>query len=266
MGAPRSMLPLAAALALAAPPARAFDQVVRLHGSTAVFDQVTNPHWTAVAQRTGIAMEVIGNATGRGLVDLVSGRCEAAMVSEPLGIAVQAAALAGRTVDPSTLQFRVVKHDQIVFIVHPSNPVTRLSWEQLRDIHTGRIKNWKEVGGRDMVITAFTDTVTGGTRALVKEVILRGADYGSTSVALSVVRKVADMVGANPNGIGAIEKGLVNPTRNKVLETRVLERPLGFVTVGPPSEVVGRVLDALEAEVKRAEPGPAPGKGRSGSP
>ncbi|HYQ82187.1 MAG TPA: substrate-binding domain-containing protein [Anaeromyxobacteraceae bacterium] len=251
MSAPKNPSLAAAALILAALPALALDQTVRLHGSTAVVDQVTDPYWAAVAQQTGTAMEVIGNSTGRGLVDLVSGRCEVALLSEPLGIAVQAAALAGRTVDPSTLQFRVVKHDQIVFVVHPSNPVTSLTWEQLRDIHTGRVKNWKEVGGRDMVITVVTDTVTGGTRALVKEAVLGGADYGSTSVALSTIRKVADMVGANPNGIGAIDKRLVNPSRNKVLETRALERPLGFATVGPPSEPVRRVLDALEAAVKK---------------
>lgn len=251
MSAPKTPSLVALALALAAQAVPAADQAIRLHGSTAVIDRVTDPHWVAVAQQTGVAFDIIGNATGRGLVDLVSGRCDVALVSEPIGIAVQAAALAGRTVDPSQLQFRVVKHDQIVFIVHPSNPVRSLTWEQLRDIHTGRIKNWKHLGGGDMVITVFTDTVTGGTRALVKEAIMQGADYGSTSVALTAMRKVADMVGANPNGIGAIEKGLVNPSRNKVVETKVLERPLGFVTIGPPSEAIRSVIDAFEAEVKK---------------
>ena len=57
------------------------------------------------------------------------------------------------------------------------NPVISLRWEQLRDIHTGKITNWKQVGGKDQAITVYCDAPTGGTRALIKKVIMDEEDY-----------------------------------------------------------------------------------------
>jgi phosphate transport system substrate-binding protein len=240
----------AAAVGLASWGTPADAAVVRLRGATTVIDRVVTPHREAVEKATGSSLDVVGNATGKGLVDLHEGRADAALVSEPMEIAAAAAAAAGRTVDVSKLQFHVVANDSIVFVVHPSNPVTTLSWEQLRDIHTGRIKNWRDVGGKDQPITVFSDTPTGGTRAMVKATVLGGQDYGPTVVALTAVRKVADMVAADPTGIGGLGKGFAD-SRTKIVQTRTLERPLGFVTLGAPTPVVKAVIEAFRAEAAK---------------
>lgn len=242
---------LAAALALAALAAPVQADEVRLHGATTVIDRVVTPYSARVEAATGSRLSVVGNATGKGLVDLASGRCDASLSSEPLEIAVSAAKLAGKVVDPSELKFHVVAQDEIVFVVHPSNPVRSLSWEQLRDIHTGKIKNWKDVGGTPAPITVFTDTVTGGTRAMIRHVVLGGAEYAPTAVALTSVRKVAEMVAASANAIGGLGKGFVDTARNRILETRRLERPLGFITVGEGSAKVRAVIQAYRDEVKK---------------
>ncbi len=238
----------AAGLTLWAAPAEAAQ--VRLRGATTVIDRVVTPHKDAVEKATGHTLDVVGNATGKGLVDLHEGRADAALVSEPMEIAAAAAAAAGRTVDRSKLQFHVVANDQIVFVVHPSNPVTSLTWEQLRDIHTGRIRNWREVGGKDQPITVFSDTLTGGTRAMVKATVMGGQEYAPTVVALTAVRKVQDMVAADPTGVGGLGKGFVDG-RTKAVQTKVLERPLGFVTLGAPSAAVKAVVDAFRAEAAK---------------
>jgi phosphate transport system substrate-binding protein len=219
---------------------------VRLHGATTVVDRVIEPYRAAVEKATGLTLEVVGNATGKGIVDLHEGRCDAALVSEPLEIAVAAAARAGKQVDRAKLQFQVVANDSIVFVVNPANPVGSLTWDQLRDIHTGKIRNWKEVGGKDQPITVFSDTVTGGTRAMIQATVLGGQDYARTVVALTAVKKVADMVAADPTGIGGLGKGFAD-SRTKVIQTKVLERPLGFVTIGPPSPDVKKLVEAFRA-------------------
>lgn len=238
----------AAGLALWATPAAAAQ--VRLRGATTVIDRVVNPHRDAVEKATGYTLDVVGNATGKGLVDLQEGRADAALVSEPMDIAAVAAAAAGKAIDPSRLQFHVVANDSIVFVVHPSNPVTSLTWEQLRGIHTGKIRNWREVGGKDQPITVFSDTPTGGTRAMVKATVLGGQDYAPSVVALTAVKKVADMVAVDPTGIGGLGKGFVD-SRTKIVDTKVLERPLGFVTIGAPSPAVKAVVDAFKAQVAK---------------
>jgi phosphate transport system substrate-binding protein len=229
--------------------ASAFAEDVRLNGATTVIDRVIAPHKDAVEKKTGYRLEIVGNATGKGLVDLEDGRCDASLVSEPLDIALAAAKVAGKTIDPKTLKFHIIMHDEIVFIVNPLNPVNALTWEQLRDIHTGKIKNWKEVGGKDMPITVYSDTVTGGTRAMVKGIVMGGAEYADSVKALTAVRKVADAVKDDPSGVGGLGKGFVNK-RVKVLETKKVERPLGIVTIGEPSPKVKNVIDAFSAAVK----------------
>jgi len=223
---------------------------VRLHGATTVIDRVINPGRYAVEKATGLTLDVVGNATGKGLVDLHENRCDAALVSEPMEIAVRAAAAAGKRIDPSRLQFAVVANDKIDFVVHPSNPVKALTWEQLRSIHVGRIRNWKEVGGKDQPITVYSDTPTGGTRAMIKTSVMGGEEYARSVVALTAVKKVADMVAADPTGIGGLGRGFVD-SRVRTVETRTLERPLGFVTIGRPSPSVQKVIDAFTAEAKR---------------
>jgi phosphate transport system substrate-binding protein len=225
---------------------------VRLHGATMVIDRLINPYLAAVERATGHKLEIVGNATGKGLVDLVEGRCDASLSSEPLEIALMAAKTAGKEIDGNKLQFSVALYDEIVFIVHPSNPVSSLTWEQIRDIHTGKIKNWKKVGGKDAPITLFSDTVSGGTRAMIKQIVMGGADIAASAVILSSVKKVGDRVAADPTGFGGLGRGFVDTSRMKIVLTKKVERPLGFITVGAPTAKVAKVIDAFKAEAKKA--------------
>lgn len=221
--------------------------MVRLHGATTVIDRVINPHRYAVEKATGHTLDVVGNATGKGLVDLAAGRCDAALVSEPMEIALKAAAAAGKPPDSAKLQFHPIANDLIVFVVHPSNPVKSLTWEQLRDIHTGKIRNWKEVGGSDAPINVYSDTLTGGTRAMIKATVLEGREYDAKVQPQVNVKKVAEMVAMDPNGIGGVGKGFVGG-KTRIVETKALERPLAMVTIGEPSPAVKVVIDAYRAE------------------
>lgn len=243
----RKAIALSASIALALGTAAVHAEVVKLHGATTFVNVVLDPARAAVQHKTGHTLEVVGNATGKGLVDLTEGRADAAMVSEPLDIAVAAARIAGKEVDPAKLKMHEIRKDEIVFVVHPKNAVASLTWEQLKDIHTGRITNWKTVGGRDAPIVVYSDAVTGGTRAMVKKVVMDGDEYGAEVKSLTSVRRVAELVGKDENGVGGVGRGFVNAKDGKVLKTAKVERPLALVTVGDPSPKVKQVIDALRA-------------------
>jgi phosphate transport system substrate-binding protein len=59
-------------------------------------------------------------------------------------------------------------------------------------------------------------------------------------------------VAQDPNGVGAVGRGFVDPAKDKVLKTSKVERPLALVTIGAPSPKVKQVYDALKAEAARA--------------
>jgi phosphate transport system substrate-binding protein len=240
-----TLLVTAALLACGAFTPSAWSDTVRLHGATTVLNVVVNPHRDAVQKATGHTLEIAGNATGKGLVDLSDGKADLAMVSEPLDIAVEAAAVAGKKIDPKSLQMHEIRKDEIVFVVHASNPVGNLTWDQLRDIHTGKISNWKQVGGKDAPIVVYSDAVTGGTRAMVKQVVMGGADYGSDVKSLTSVSRVAELVAKDANAVGGVGKGFVDEKSMKVVQTKKVERPLGFVTIGAPSAKSKQVIDAF---------------------
>ena len=87
----------------------------------------------------------------------------------------------------------------------------------------------------------------GNTRALIKATVMGGQDFGPSTVSLTAVKKVADMVAVDATGFGGLGKGFVDG-RVKVVETKKLERPLGFVTIGAPSADVKAVIDAFKVE------------------
>ena len=230
-------------------PGHARADTVALHGATTVINVLITPLRATVEKSTGHTLEIVGNATGKGLVDMTDGKADASLSSEPLDVAVAAAEAAGKKIDPKTLQFHEVKKDEVVFIVHLSNPVSSLTWEQLRDIHTGKITNWKQVGGKDQAITVYCDVPTGGTRALIKKVIMGGEEYSPSVKSLIAVARIAEMVPKDEGGIGGLGKGFAD-NKSKVLQTKKFERPLGFITVGAPSAKVKQVIDAFRAASK----------------
>ncbi len=221
---------------------------IRLTGSTTVVNLI-KPHIAAVEKITGNTLKVIGNATGRGLFELVEGRCDASMASEPLDIAIQSAKLLGKDIDPKTLQFNLIRNDEIVFVVNKSNPVTNLTMAQIKDIHLGKITNWKEVGGKDLPIVVFVDVLSGGTRAMIKSVVLGGAEYTPSVKPQSSVGKEEEMVGVTEGGFAGVGKGFtVGDAKVSVIQTDKFERPLALVTIGKPSATITGLIDALKAE------------------
>ena len=224
---------------------------VRLAGATTVVNVVVNPQRAAVEKATGHTLEINGNATGRGLVDLSDGKADAAMVSEPMDIALAAAEVAGKKLDGSALKMHEIRKDEIVFIVHPNNPVRKLTLAQLGDIHTGKITNWKQLGGKDMPITVYSDALTGGTRAMIKKVVLGNQEYAPSVKSLTSVSRIADLVPGDEAGIGGLGRGFVKAdTKAVIVETSKIERPLALVTMGPPQPKVQQVIDALRSAAR----------------
>jgi len=226
-------------------------ETVRLHGAASTVDSLITPHKAAVEKKTGHTLSVVKSNAGKGLIDLVDGKCDASLASASLEAIVKAAKAAGKEVDASKLVLSVAASDEVVFVVHPKNPVTKLTWEQLKDIHTGKITNWKEVGGTDAAIIVFTDAAASATRGLIKQVVMGNQEYSAKAHALDFVAKVNDMVAAHETAIGGLGKGFVKPGQVTIVESKKVERPLGFITIGQPAGAVKQVIEAFRAEANK---------------
>ena len=240
----------ATAIALSALAGNVFADTIKISGASTVFNVVVQGAKDKVEKATGHTLQVVSSATGKGLVDLFDGAVDIAMVSEPMDIAGEAAEAAGKKIDTKAVTVFELKKDEIVFVVHPSNPVSKLSWDQVKDIHTGKINNWKAVGGADKPIVLYADSVTGGTRAMIHQILMGKADWAPGTKSQSSVKRAAEMVAGDEAGIAGVGKGFVEAGKEKIIDTKKFERPLTLVTKGAPNAAQKAVIDAFIKEAK----------------
>src|SRR5215471_6945967 len=90
----------------------------------------------------------------------------------------------------------------VLVILNKSNPVTDLSLDQVRGIFTGKITNWKEVGGADRRIQLYsTESLVGGSM-FFQDFVLHGEDIDTTMRGYSNAKETAVAVASDLGGIG----------------------------------------------------------------
>ena len=94
---------------------------------------------------------VTGGGSGVGISALMDGTTDIAMTSRKMKFDEKMKLQQAK----KTPKEVVVAYDALAVVVNPANKVTDLTREQLEDIFTGKIKNWKEVGGEDMKIVVY---------------------------------------------------------------------------------------------------------------
>jgi phosphate transport system substrate-binding protein len=152
--------------------------------------------------------------------------------------------------------------------VNPANKISELSIEQLGDIFSGKIKNWKELGGRDAKIVLLSREVNSGTHVYFKEHVLRHGksdgkeEFAAEALLLSSSQAIADEVSQNLDAIGyygmgyitAKEKAIhvakdknspaIPPTTENVMDGAYpISRPLLMYTKGEPTGLAKAFLE-----------------------
>lgn len=147
-------------------------------------------------------IKVTYNPTGSssGIQAVIEGRCDIGLASRDL-----------KKEETADLQGTVVAIDGIGIIVNPDNLVTDLTIEQIGMIYTGKITNWKEVGGSDAPIVCIGREAASGTRDGFEEVT-NTKDNCLYSQELTSTGDVVQTVSGNPNAIGYASVASVNDT------------------------------------------------------
>jgi len=213
-------------------------------GSTTVQKRIIEPVASAIEAETGIKVTVRGINTGLGFRELMEGKVPASVASSPLSLLLKDLGLP----EDNTYQEHILFTDVIVPIVNLNNPVSELSWNQLSDINTGKIINWKEAGGSDQQIVVVTSQPTAATREVFQATVMKKADYVKGAREVRSTREEIDLVEKLKGGIGAVSEGfvLLNPGKVKVVKTTKISRPLSIITKGSPSPEVKAIIDFLK--------------------
>lgn len=175
------------------------NQTIRIKGSDTMrpLAQLWAEAYMERNERVAVYVEGGGSATGARA--LATGQVDLCMASRPLRAdELQLLAQNFNTVGVSVL----VAKDALSFFLHPDNPVSELSLEEIQQIFLGDISNWKQVGGDDARIEVVTRTPNSGTFIYFQEHVLNGEAYRDDRLSLPTLRKVLDHIRNNPNAVG----------------------------------------------------------------
>ncbi len=220
-----------------------------------------------------VSIGVSGPGSGAGIAALINGTTDICQASRTIKQSEIENARANG-IEPYEIQ---VATDALSVVVNPANPVSELTIAQLSAIYTGRITNWKEVGGNDITIVAISRDTNSGTHVFFKEHVVqmkglnsedKSLEYGSKVLFLPSTEEGASEVAKNPNaifypGLGyvtdevkplAVKKtaddpGVLPSVATALDGTYPVARPLLYYTNGVPDGVIKAFIDyCLSAE------------------
>ncbi|MBN1450645.1 MAG: phosphate ABC transporter substrate-binding protein [Anaerolineales bacterium] len=210
------------------------------------------------SERPDVRVSVTGGGSGTGIAALINGTVDIANASRQIkGEEIEEAQSKG--IDPVE---HIIARDAIAVIVNPENPVSQLTLQQISDIYSGKISNWKEVGGDDRPIVRLSRETNSGTHVYFLETVLRLGEkdnktlFSRDTLLLPSSEGIIAEVRQNPNAIGYDGLGYV-PNDLKVItiaeaEGKPYVRPM-VSTVNDKSYPIARDLYMYTA----GEPGGA---------
>lgn len=154
---------------------------------------------TYMAGHPGVRVQVTGGGTGTGF---------AALLGRTTDICTASRRMKAREIETCIRIFRKrpaeypVAMDGLSLFVNPENPIRQLSLEELMEVFTGRISNWRDLGGPDAPITLYSRESSSGTYEFFKERVLLGRDFSPATQTLQGTAQVIQAVGRDRFGIG----------------------------------------------------------------
>ncbi len=231
--------------------------VLRITGSTTVLPVSLKCADDFMGYHPKTAVRVQGGGSGIGIADLINGKCEIANASRlPKETEISAA----RTKKIELIAAKVAI-DGIVFIVNKENPISAISLQQAKDIYTGKITNWRQLGGKNKAIVLYGRSTVSGTHEMVKSLVLKGAAFKEGTLIAPSNKEILKAVRILPDAIGYIGIGYmmddvkalkvdgVRPSQKTVKTgTYKISRGLYMITNGVPRNNARKFIDFVLSE------------------
>ncbi len=172
----------------------------KLKGSDTVLPLAQKEAENYMKENKMAKITVTGGGSGVGLASLIDGTTDIAMASRKMKMSekmkLQEAGKASKEV--------IVAYDALAVVVNTGNSVGQLTREQLEDIFTGKIKNWKEVGGTDMQIVVYSRETSSGTYEFFKEHVMNNKNYASSVLSMPATGSIIQSISQTKGAIGYV--------------------------------------------------------------
>lgn len=218
---------------------------IEIAGSTSVQPVAEKLAEKYMEEHPNVRVDVMGGGSGLGIRS----------VSQDI-ISIGTSSKELKTSEKDGLIEYPIGREGILVAVNLNNPVNSLSKSQIKDIFSGNITNWKEVGGPDAKINLVVREDGSGTRSAFEDLVMNKTKVKSDAIVQTSTESIKVVVKQDPNAIGYISlahmtpdvKALkidgISPSIETIKEgTYKLQRPFLFVTNGEPEGPVKEFID-----------------------
>jgi len=230
---------------------------ITIKGSTTVLPIAQRTAEVFMDRHPEVKISVQGGGSGVGIAAIIDGTCDIGDASRSMKEQELSDAVS-KGVNPKA---NFVAMDGIAVIVHPSNKVSGLTKNQVKDIYTGKISDWSALGSESQKIVVVSRDSASGTFESFGELALDKEKVRSDALMQASNQAVASTVAKTPGAIGYVGLGYISsqvkaltlngvmPSSKTVLSNKYsLARPLFMYTNGSPQGVVKDFLDFVLSE------------------
>jgi phosphate transport system substrate-binding protein len=226
-------------------------QVLRIDGGAAPIENIFKPVKAAFESRLAIRLELRDNGPELALLALQKGEVQAAAAG--LGPAAWYELMAAKghpELKPGTFTARQLGFDKINVFLNGSLELFELDKAQLKGLFTGRITNWKEVGGPDLPVVVVLGDKMPGTNKVFQEQVLDNAAFAPGAKWVGAVPEVIAALAATPGAVGIGPLSALKAQKLTSPSTPEVGRPITLFTKGAPGADLQKLLAFLEGEGK----------------
>ncbi len=234
---------------------------ITIKGSDTMVHLASNWAESYMNSNNTIDISVTGGGSGTGIAALLNGTTDICIASRKIkDKEVKQAENSGIQVNELA-----VARDGIAIVVHPENPVSELSIEQIGKMYTGAYTNWSQVGGPDEPILILSRESSSGTYVFFQKRVMSKKDYSPNAMLMPSTSAIVQSVSQDKWAIGYIGLGYAAESADRVKPLKVIDkegmdavdacvesvksgaypvaRPLHFYTNGEPTGLVKEFID-----------------------
>ena len=225
------------------------EEPLKVQGATTFDSRLLQPYQQEIEEMAGVKIVVVGSKSVWGVLALLEGRADVAMISADLDGEISVARMAAPELPFDRLVNFPVSRTRVAFAVHPSNPVRKLKLEAVRRLLLGPTNNWHDIGGAKLPIRVVAVQDGGGSVVAVRTQVLGGlALSADNTIRLESPRHVIKVVQQEPAAFGITQLGLLQAAGLPEIETdHPVEQQLNLVTLGPATPRIQAFLDAARS-------------------
>lgn len=225
-----------------------FADELKIGAGAAPTENILKPIKSAFEKNAGLTLNVLANGPKQAFIELEKGALDAAAAGLALDdwwtlLQKEGVAVANK----GAYQAQVIGKDRVVVLTHKDNRIAALSKEQLIGIFSGKIQNWKEVGGKDLPVMVVWGSLIPGTNSMFAKVALGGAAVTKEVLDATTAEDIKDKIKANPEAVGigpaaVIDDSVWSP------KTPEVARDITILTKGAPNAKVQKLLTFIKGD------------------